>query len=218
MWLLNKNKKYQSKINGKIYIGKRTGKKALFSGGVTQSGGELIEMWDSVSERIKEDLPNAKNCLVLGVAGGTFISSIVKTVPKIKIIGIELDKTMIDVYYDQFNNTKSKIKIINDDATIWVKTTDKSFDIILVDLYIGRLNPINSRNKEFLKDLLLHLTKKGIVIYNSHFDKNNPNEFEQFEKLVKTYYYSEVIYEFPLNKVLLLTQRESRSKNLKNKL
>lgn len=218
MFILNKNKKYNSNINGKINIGKRKGKKTLFSGGVTQSGGELVEMWDSVSLRLKKDFPKAKTCLILGVAGGSFISSISKVYPSIKITGIEIDSIMIEIYNELFKNSKIKIKLINDDAIKWIKTNNNKFDIILADLYIGRINPPSSRRNKFIENLISNLTSKGIIIFNSHYNKKDPDEFRKFKKLLDTYFYSEIIYEFPLNKVLLLNQRENISKNLKTKL
>ncbi len=218
MIFLNRNKRYKSKINGSIHIGKRSENKALFSGGVTQSGGELIQMWKSVSKRIKKEYPTAKICLVLGVAGGTFISSILKPFPKMEITGIELDKTMIDIYLSNFKEDKIKIKLINDDAIKWIKNNSFKYDVILVDLYIGRHNPLKARKRIFLMNILKNLNKKGIIIYNSHFDINNKEEFEKFKKLTETFYNTQIIYEFPLNRVLLLTQRESISKDLKNKL
>ncbi len=121
---------------------------------------------------------------------------------------------MIDAYNDQFRDSKINLKLINDDAIKWTKINDKKFNIILVDLYIGRFNPEKAREKEFLTNLSKRLTKKGIVVYNSHFNKNNPDEFEKFKKIAETYFNSEIIYEFPLNRVLLLTQRESNSKKL----
>lgn len=210
MWFLRR-KKYYSEINGTIYVGKRSGEKALFAGGVTQSGGELFEMWESVSIRIKKDFSKSKDCLALGIGGGTFVSAMIKQFPKIRVIGIELDKVMIDAYNEHFIDHQENFQLIQDDATSWIRKSKKKFDVIMTDIYIGRFNPKNTRNKVFLNDLFKLLKKNGVIVYSAHYNKEDPKEFEKFWKLCKTNFYCEIIYEFPLNKVLLLTHLEKTS-------
>jgi hypothetical protein len=64
-WFLKPKVTYQSKINGKITIGLREGNKALFSGNVTQSGGEIKPMWDEVMADFYKRNLNQKKFLIL---------------------------------------------------------------------------------------------------------------------------------------------------------
>ena len=201
-----KSKTYASTVNKPIRMGRSFGKKAIFAGNIPQSGGEFIYQWDAVMTHIKEENYVLNNCLMLGVAGGTAISPLRKYYPKIQILGIEIDPVILDIaqqntLFKTHKNTKIKIA----DAVEWIKLDRNKYDLIMVDLYLGVLNPPTARVDSFLRDVMNHLTPKGIVLYNCHYRQSKRGEHSEFIKRVKKLYTRvEVIFEFPKNKVLLL--------------
>jgi len=201
---------YISKINGTITIGEKSGKKSLFSGGVTQSGGEIAPMWEKIIGDIYTQGIKPKNILILGVGGGSVIHAIRTYDKKASITGIEMDPFMKQVALEQFGikeNEKQKIVIAN--AIFWVQKQSRVrglvYDTIIVDLYIGPLNPEKARTHAFLKQVKSLLKPKGIVLYNAHYQKKNIGEYEVFRRLTnKTFHKVEEVFSYPLNRVLCL--------------
>ena len=246
-WLgLTKPIIYRSKINGTITIGTNKKNTALFSGGVTQSGGEITLMWEKVIKKVychpefilrytqdpelvewisgshkmpktsfAQDLRRAKrvrhdNILLLGVGGGSVIHAIRRYDKQAMITGIELDPVMKEVAQKQFGiKEDKKQKIIIADAIAWTKKQSRIsrlvYGTIIVDLYIGPLNPDKSRTKVFFMQLKKLVKPHGIILYNAHYQKKNIGEYEAFRKIIdKTFENVEEVFTYPLNKVLLL--------------
>lgn len=229
MWNPFKKITYQSDINGVITIGKRNNEKALYSGGVTQSGGEIAPMWDEVIRKIYNNRHSGKQSasrilkkndpgqarmtntiLVLGVGGGSVIQAIRKHDRKALITGIELDPVMKQVAFEQFGIKESKKeKIIIANAIEWIQKNHQVrglvHGLIIVDLYIGSLNPLHARKRKFLEQLKSILKPKGIILYNAHYQTKNKGEYEAFRKMTdKTFQSVEEVFAYPLNRVLLL--------------
>lgn len=203
---------YQSNINGVITIGKRHSEKALYAGGVTQSGGEIAPMWDTVIGNVYRD-SHAKpqnDILILGVGGGSVIHAIRKHDKKAFITGIELDPVMKQVAFEEFGiKENAKQKIIIADAKQWIQKQSRTsrlvYGTIIVDLYIGSLNPPKARTKAFLEQLKTLAKPHGIIIYNAHYQKKNKGEYEEFRKTTDAIFENvEEVFVYPLNRVLVL--------------
>ena len=217
-WLsIEKPITYKSKINGTITIGKRNNEKALYAGGVTQSGGEITPMWDEVIGNLyKGGIPDQvrddkdKNILVLGVGSGSVIHAIRNHDKTANILGIELDPVMKQAAIEQFGIKETKLqKIIIADAITWIQKQSRISELvygtIIVDLYIGPLNPPKARTKKFLMQLNKMFKPKGIILYNAHYQKKNTGEYEAFRKITdKIFSNAEEVFSYPLNRVLLL--------------
>lgn len=212
IWNPFKKITYQSDINGTITIGKQKNEKALYAGGVTQSGGEIAPMWDEVIGNVYRD-SHAKpqnDILILGVGGGSVIHAIRKYDKKAMITGIELDPVMMQVAREQFGieeNAKQKIIIV--DAKQWIQKQSRTsrlvYGTIIVDLYIGPLNPPKARTKAFLEQLKTLAKPNGIIIYNAHYQKKNKGEYERFRKITDAVFENvEEVFAYPLNRVLCM--------------
>lgn len=193
---------FDSKIHGELRLNQFAGQGTLRGGGVTHSGGFTYKMWKTaIASFPKKFIP--KNCLVLGIGGGTIISMMQKSFPKINITGVDIDPTMIKIAKEYFSVSA---KMIESDAIAWVEKSDKKFDIIIVDLYIGRFNPKKARMYHFLKNLNRLVKMNGQLLYNSQYNEKEPDEFETFatncQKIFSSY---SIIREYPLSKLLLLS-------------
>jgi spermidine synthase len=206
-WLrLTRPLTYISKIHGTVTIGTKHKAKSLFSGGVTQSGGEIAIMWNNVISRFYKDCTPPKNILILGVGGGSVIHSIRAYDTKVKIIGIEVDPIMKQIATEQFAIKESRNqKIIIADAIAYLFKETQKYDLIIVDLYIGPLNPSKSRTKKFIKQLSITLKKNGTIFYNAHYQKNNIGEHEKFLKMINNVFSkSTEVFAYRLNRLLVL--------------
>jgi len=212
LWPFFKSKRTEvarSQVNGPLSVGESYGYKTLFAGDIPQSGGEFVFMWNKVLAGLKQSNQAVNNALVLGVGTGTAVLSITKLFPKANITGIDLDPAIIDVAKVHFGLKTSKLFHIHiTDATVWVKEkkNHKKYDLVVVDLFIGALNPPSARTRGFLKNLKNLLTADGKIIYNSQYQKNDPNEYQRLHKdCSKTFSSVKEIFSYPLNRVLELT-------------
>lgn len=214
--------RYKSKINQEILVREIFGKKSIVVGDAEQTGGTIIGMW----ERAINKLPNQqiiqstnqrknklqiKTCLVLGLGGGDVIRSLIKRYPDIRITCVEIDPVMKEIYdkYFQFpfKTSKTPVNIIIDDALRWViQRHNQKFDLIAVDLYIGKLNPALASTISFLTAVKKLLANNGSVIYNRHYDENDTKAYQNFIKLCRKVF-SKVyeIIKYKYCRILLLT-------------
>ncbi|OGH19388.1 MAG: hypothetical protein A3F31_03285 [Candidatus Levybacteria bacterium RIFCSPHIGHO2_12_FULL_38_12] len=200
---------FHSNINGHILIDKSYGSKTVFSGG-PQSGGEFVWMWRRLISQVKSSKLKVKNCLILGVGGGTVIEFLKKYFPDVKITAVEIDPIMVQIAKEHFNlDPKLASKVVISDAVLWVnkKPANRKYDLIIVDLFIGALNPPSSRQGDFLKKLREILNKNGIILYNSQYQEKKPEEFEEFRALCSSFFSQvEQVYGFKKNRVLLINR------------
>lgn len=197
-----------SKLNREIKIVESFGKKTLLAGGVPQSGGEYIFMWEKVIGTLLSEGEKINSCLVLGVGGGSVIWILRKRYPEVKITGIEIDPAVVAASKKYFKLKSSPdLKIIIADAIEWVNQQKgkKHFDLIVVDLFLGRLNPQESREMDFLKNIDKLRAKDGMIIYNSHFTPGRTEELEKLFKGCKSIFTKvREVFSYPFNRVLLL--------------
>lgn len=207
MWNPFKKITYQSPINGLITLGEQKKHKAIFAGGVTQSGGELVPMWETIIEKLHTQKTPVKNFLLLGVGAGMVLRIVREYYPKATMTGIDIDPIMKEIAINQFEwkDTKTQ-KIIVADALTWLRNGPKNhFDFIVVDLFIGARNTPRTRDETFLQTLKKSLTKDGILLYNADFQEGNDSEYKNMVKrLKKLFPYVEAVFSYPLNKVFLL--------------
>lgn len=185
--------KTKSEINGKIIVKEQFGHYTLYVQDLIQSGGIIKDIWKKPIKKIKKGL-EVKNCLVLGLGGGTLVQLIKARWPEAKITGIEIDPEIVKIGKQFFHLDKiDNLEMINQDAFSWLaKSQDKKFDLILVDFYLGYQFPQQAEGDEFIKKLKKILTKKGLVVFNrlrlpdqdlTGFEKKLGNHFSQIETL-----------------------------------
>src|SRR5260221_6439906 len=125
----------KSPINGKISVHWELGwGKVIKVNGLTQSGGILFEVWQSTLRKLQKKKPELKNCLILGLGGGSVAKIVSKNWPSSKITGVDIDEKMVSLGKKYLGLDKIKIDTKIADA---YKFVNGKFDLILVDLYCG---------------------------------------------------------------------------------
>ena len=178
----------------------------LYTGDVSQSGGEYVSMWKKAVDYADQKNHNVISCLILGVGGGTAAGVIKSKYPASKITGVEIDPQMIKVAEKYFGLRKFKnFKLVNADAYKWVSKNKLKFDLIITDLFINDLNPDFSRTKEFLTIVRKLLKHNGLILFNGHYLNEDSGEFDKFKSICRKIF-TEVteIHQFPKNRILLL--------------
>ena len=84
-----------------------------------------------------ERIRNFESVLVLGVAGGSVIKTLVDEIKfKGKITGVEIDPIIIEIANRFFHlDTINNLEIVIDDAFEFVLKTKSNYDLIIIDIF-----------------------------------------------------------------------------------
>ncbi len=169
-----------SKFNGQIKVINAWGWGTYIQAdGLTQSGGIIESMWKATLKKLRRE--KIKNCLVLGLGGGTVVKVIQKYWPHAKITGVDIDPIMIRLGEKYLGLNKDLITIKLGDAANF---TGKKYDMVIVDLYNGDKFPLKFESDAFLKSL----AKNKIVIFNRlYFNKKKTESLKFGRKLEKIF-------------------------------
>lgn len=110
-----------------------------------------------------------ESVLVLGVAGGSVIKTLVDEIEfKGKITGVEIDKDMIDMANHYFGLDQiPNLKIIIEDAFEFVLRTHQHFDLIIIDIFQDTVMPNFLFEEFFIKKVGGLLNKNGYILFNT---------------------------------------------------
>lgn len=185
-----------SEINGEIVVAENLlDGKELRIGGVTQSGGLVEKLWKEIFNYKFLIINQFKNsnfkCLILGLGGGNAAKLVAEKWPGCKIVGVEIDPVVVKMGRKYFGLGEIKnletvigdaIKVISDKRYV----ISKNYDLILVDLYLGKDYPKAAESKEFLQALKNILSRRGLVVINRlYYTSSFQKEAESFLLKVK---------------------------------
>jgi len=161
--------KISSPLNGEISVREDLfGKRELMIGGVAQSGAPEKKLWSQLFRGPSSF--KVQNCLILGLGGGTAAKLLSAKFPQAKITGIEIDPKVIELGKKYFGLGEiPNLKIMVGDAINLIQSTEhrvQSFDLVIVDLYIGQDFPPGAQNEAFLGKVASLVNKGGRVIFN----------------------------------------------------
>ena len=135
-----------------------------------------------------ERIQSMNNILILGVAGGSVIKTLVNEIHfKGKMTGVEIDKSIIEIANQYFHlNQIENLQIIIDDAFEFVLKTKDKYDLIIIDIFQDTTMPNFLFEKFFTDRLCLILNPKGYILFNTMLlnDKQkqlNSNFFNAFD-------------------------------------
>ena len=110
-----------------------------------------------------------KHILILGVAGGSVIKTIVNEIHyKGKITGVEIDPEIIKIANSYFDlNVIKDLEIIIDDAFEFVLKTKDKYDLIIIDIFQDIVMPNFLFENYFVKRICFLLQQGGFVLFNT---------------------------------------------------
>ncbi|WP_395049731.1 spermidine synthase [Flavobacterium sp.] len=196
--------KQKSNISQTLEVTWTDGKLVLDSKNTNYSYGSLQRILRKGLKIIGfERIETMKSILVLGVAGGSVIRTLVDEIHfKGKITGVDIDQAVIEIANAYFKLNKiPNLEIIIDDASEFVQKTKNKFDLIIIDIFQDTKMPDFLFETYFLNRICFLLNPKGFVLFNTmilnakqkqlHLDyvKNfDPNKYKvtKFNKLEET--------------------------------
>jgi spermidine synthase len=196
-----------SEFNQEVKVYKFLGKHFVSVQKLTQSGGLLQKIWDTAVYQVdsKYLTKPPKTALILGLGAGSAVSSLRKVWPEISITAVEIDPVMLEVGKTYFGlESDSKLNIVNQDAFLWLEHKNGGYDVLLVDLYVGRNIPQEANTKAFIKKIQQHLNPGGVGLFNRLVLKGELARVESFYAKLRSVFGQVVILKTPANKVFLV--------------
>lgn len=110
-----------------------------------------------------------EDILVLGVAGGSVIKTLVDDIQFTgKITGVEIDAEIIKMANQYFKLDEIKqLKIVIDDAFEFILKTTEKYDLIIVDIFQDTKMPNFLFETFFIDRICFLLKSKGFVLFNT---------------------------------------------------
>jgi len=122
-----------------------------------------------------EKIKSMKSILVLGVAGGSVIRTLVDEIEfKGRITGVEIDPSIIEIANSYFKlDDIPNLDIVIDDASNYVLKTNTKFDLIIIDVFADTKMPDFLFEFFFVSRTCYLLNPKGHILFNTMLLKNN---------------------------------------------
>ena len=116
-------------------------------------------------ERIK----NFETVLVLGVAGGSVIKTLVDEIKfRGKITGVEIDKEVVEIANLYFGLDKTpNLEIVIDDAFEYVLKTKLKYDLVIIDIFQDTMMPNFLFEDFFIQRINSLLNLNGFILFNT---------------------------------------------------
>ncbi|MGA1867667.1 MAG: fused MFS/spermidine synthase [bacterium] len=111
----------------------------------------------------------ARDFLILGAGAGNNIRQLLEIDPSYTITAVEIDPEVIKLSEELFGVVQSdRVKLIAEDARVFLKNNKKKFDSIIIDLFKGDSYPIHCITEEFFALALNNLKPNGMIMVNSN--------------------------------------------------
>lgn len=143
--------------------------------------------WGKTVDLIKEEFPEMRSFLILGFGGGTIAHLVSAEFPETQIVGVELDKKMIEIARDYFDAGKiPNLTVLNADALRLVVDPPEyglaksSFDVVLVDIYVGQDYPDLGSSGNFVAAVKSMVMPGGMLIFNRIYLEHHQDDVNVF--------------------------------------
>lgn len=161
---------------------KRLGSYELIQNWYTLSGSIINEVFKTIVEHIPRDHA-VKQILLLGLGAGGSIQEIRKRFPNAYITAVDYDPEMVTLakFCWPEKSYWHSVEIVTGDARHVLETSQKTFDLILIDLFVGdKVAPIEEY-EQFVSCLPARLKRDGYLGINFFRQKEyGGSVFDQF--------------------------------------
>lgn len=128
--------------------------------------------------------PQPQDVLFLGLGGASMPKFFRQNYPDANIDIAEIDPMVIDVAQKYFNLiVDPRMRIHKTDGRVFLRKTEKKYDMIVLDAYDTRSIPFHLTTKEFLEIARKALKPEGLIVSNIW----SPELNDYFEAEIKTF-------------------------------
>jgi spermidine synthase len=158
---------------------------------VNYSFGGLHAVFRKVFSRFSIRKREIDNALILGFGAGSVARILCDEYKKtVHLTGVEKDPVVIELAKKYFQIDRyQNLSLHTEDAGDFVERCDQTFDLVVVDIFVGIDVPQEFREEKFLAGLGRLLSPRGIcffnvVVYDEKVRSHCASLFEKMEKLV----------------------------------
>ena len=125
-----------------------------------------------------DKISKMNHILVLGVAGGSVIKTIIHEIKyKGRITGVEIDPEIIAIANTYFKlNEIDHLEIVCDDAFEFILKSKEKYDLIIVDVFQDTEMPNFLFENFFVRRICFLLQKGGFILFNTMILDDNHNK------------------------------------------
>jgi spermidine synthase len=121
-----------------------------------------------------------RSVAILGNAAGTTARAYGHFFPRTRVDGVEIDGALTDVGRRLFDLRGPNLHLHTADARPFLRRTDRTFDLIVVDAYRQPYIPFYLATREFFALARKHLTPRGMIVINV----GHPERSDRLEKVL----------------------------------
>ena len=180
----------KSSISTNLEVTWNNGKLVIDSKNTNYSYGSLQKVLRKGLNTIsKERILKMNSILVLGVAGGSVIKTLVDEFQfKGKITGVEIDEEITAIANKYFKlNEIVNYTPISADAKIFVEECKEQFDLIIIDIFQDATMPYFLFENEFINNIQKIVHTNGFILFNTmNLDTESINKNMQFISYFET--------------------------------
>lgn len=176
--------KRQSAFSGEVVVALSHGQHKLSTQNAIYSYGKKYTSFDKAFNAIDIQQQKVESVLVLGFGLGSVVD-LLENHPSIKkIIAVDADEVIIDLAKKYLQSgLKSNVEYYCSDAESFINNTHEQYDLILFDVFIEELTPIQFMQVNFLSNLKKNSAQNGTLLFSKIDDSfRSKIENAQFEK------------------------------------
>jgi len=115
----------------------------------------------------REEPEEAKEALLIGLAGGTVARQMLAAFPDLHIDGVEIDGAVVEVGKKYLDNDDPRITPYVMDGRVFLDHREKKYDIVVMDAYRQPYIPFHLTTVEFWELVRSRMTEDGVIAINS---------------------------------------------------
>jgi len=176
----------ETEKNGKVTVTYDFGKKMLHSQNANYSYGSLQKILEFGLHQVPVSTFNS--VLILGFGGGSVVTSLRERFGyKNSIDAVDFDTTILTLALEEFGLEKdNQLTTIHQEAFAYLQSCTKSYDLIVVDLFVDQWVPASFYTSEFWNTLQTRLTPNGYFIFNASIFGQNEKELTALQSHLST--------------------------------
>ena len=131
--------------------------------------------------------PAKSKALLLGMGGGSIAHNLIRLGFELDIV--ELDERIPFIAEKWFGYDPTSAHLIIDDARHYIRNTAKKYDVVILDIVNGEVQPSHMFTQEGLNELRTALNKDALVIVNfqGQLDTDDPTLSRAPRSVIKTF-------------------------------
>ncbi|MCO5214909.1 MAG: fused MFS/spermidine synthase [Thermomicrobiales bacterium] len=110
--------------------------------------------------------PVLGNALIIGLGAGTSSKQITVGYGPVPIDGVEIDREIVRVGREYFDMNEPNLNVIVNDGRYVLRTSDTTYDLIVVDAYEQPYIPFQLTTREFFTEVADALSPNGTAVMN----------------------------------------------------